>query len=96
MINSDRIAIGNRAYAARTNRNLKQVDVSEELGIHQSSYSKFENGRYDMPLTELIKLCNYLNISVSWLLGETSIDLTDFEAIELEEYKKFLINKRKK
>lgn len=96
MISNDRNAIGNRAYAARTNRNLKQIDVSDELGINQSTYSKFENGKYDLPLSELIKLCNYLNISSSWLIGECTVDLTDSEALELDEYKKYILNKRNK
>jgi transcriptional regulator with XRE-family HTH domain len=96
MLIYDKIAIGNRAYAARTNRNLKQDDVSDVLGIHQSTYSKFENGRYDMPLSELIALCNYLGITVSWLIGEKDNSLTESDLLFLEKFKQFLISERKK
>lgn len=96
MIIYDRIAIGNRAYSARTNKNIKQSEMGEALNIHQSTYSKFENGRYDIPLSELIKLCNYLDISMSWLIGENITQLTENEFIELEQYRRYLINKRNK
>lgn len=93
----DKMAIGNRACAARTNKNLKQDEVAALLGIHQATYSKFENGRYDIHLSQLIKLCNILDISVSWLIGEDIIsDLTDSERLEHENYKKYILSKRKK
>ncbi len=93
----DKRDIGNRAYAARDSLSLKQLDVSLAIGIHQATYSKFENGKYDMPMTELIKLCEYLHISVSWLLGEkTDNKLTDSEYAELQAYRQYLISKRSK
>ena len=96
MVEYDGIAIGNRAYTARNNKNLKQKTISAELGIHQATYSKFELGQYDIHLSELIKLCEILDISISWLLGSDSVpQLTDSECLELENYKKYLIGKRK-
>lgn len=89
------IEIGNRAYEARRNKKLKQREISAVLGIHQATYSKFELGQYDMPISQIIKLCDMLDISVSWLIGETIVpDLTDKERLELEIYKKFLIMRR--
>lgn len=93
----DGIAIGNRAYEARKNKNLKQHEVGAALGIHQATYSKFENGQYDMPLSQVIKLCNILDVSVSWLIGEDIIaDLTDNERQIVEHFIRYIKNIRKK
>lgn len=97
MVEYDGVAIGNRAYTARNNKNLKQKAISAELGIHQATYSKFELGQYDIHLSELLKLCEILDISASWLIGENSIpQLTDMERLELEKYKNYLLGIRKK
>jgi len=62
------VDIGDRAYSARVNKRIKQEHLSESLGIAQSSYSRFENGTYDMPITKIMELCDLLDISVMWLL----------------------------
>jgi transcriptional regulator with XRE-family HTH domain len=93
----DAYAIGMRAFSARENKKMKQTEISKVLGIHQATYSKFENGRYDMPVSQLIKLCNHLDISVSWLIGENSLPyLTDIERLELDKFLNYLVNKRNK
>ena len=92
-----RVEIGRRAYAARTKLNLKQSDVAAVIGIHQTTYSRFENGEGDITAINVIKLCEILKIYPSWLLGETSIpQLTDSECLEIENYKKYIIDRRNK
>lgn len=92
----DKYAIGNRACGVREKKNLKQEDISKALGIHQATYSKFENGRYSLRTSQLIELCNILDVSVSWLIGEDSLpQLTDEERLDVENYIKFIISKRK-
>lgn len=91
----DPIGIGTRALNARKNKNMAQTEISEALDISQAAYSKFENGTYDMPLSKLLKLCDYLNISLFWLVGDNNLpQLTDAERLELDNYIKFLIIKR--
>jgi transcriptional regulator with XRE-family HTH domain len=93
----DKITTGNRAYEMRKVKNLKQSEIGTALGIHQTTYSKFELGQYDMPISELVKLCNILDVSVSWLIGENSIaDLTDEERHIMESFKRFLKKTRNK
>lgn len=76
----DGMSIGTRAFEARRNKNLKQSDVSKIIGIAQSSYSRFELGQYDMPISKIIKLCEILDISVAQLIGEDIItDPSDTE-----------------
>lgn len=93
----DSFEIGIRAFNARENKNMKQTELSQALGIHQATYSKFENGRYDMPLSQVIKLCDYLDMPVSWLVGENPLlnDLTNDELLEVMKFIKFVKSKRK-
>lgn len=91
------IEIGNRAFEARTNKNLKQSDVGKAIGIAQSSYSRFETGQYDMPISQLVKLCSLLDVSVSWLIGENIIsDLSDEERQLIENFIRYIKRIRKK
>ena len=92
----DRLAIANRIYIARKNNYLKQREVCATLGINQSSYSALELGKRDLNVAELFILSKMFNVSISWLLGSDSVpQLTDSECLELENYKKYLISKRK-
>lgn len=93
----DAYEIGLRAYNVRLSLSKKQSDVSEKLNISQSTYSRFESGKYDMPLSQVIKLCNYLGVSVSWLIGEQTLpQLTSSESLEIEKFSRYLIEKREK
>ncbi|HWT74335.1 MAG TPA: helix-turn-helix transcriptional regulator [Mobilitalea sp.] len=93
----DSLTIGARALSARNNKNITQTELSEHLGISQATISKFENGTSDIPSSKLFELCNYLGISLFWLVGDNSLpQLTDTERLELENYIKFIISKRNK
>jgi transcriptional regulator with XRE-family HTH domain len=81
----------------RKSKNLKQSDISNTLGIAQSSYSRFESGQYNLPIDLLVKLCNILDVSVSWLIGEDIVsDLTDEERLIMESFKRSIKRLRKK
>jgi transcriptional regulator with XRE-family HTH domain len=92
----DAYETGMRAYNQRQSLSKKQSEVSEILGISQATYSRFETGQGDLPISKVVKLCDYFGVSVSWLVGEKSLpQLSDSERLELENYKRFLISKRK-
>jgi transcriptional regulator with XRE-family HTH domain len=96
LVQYDSVSIGNRAMSARNNKNLTQKNVASVVGIHPATLSKFELGQHDLHGEQYIKLCNYLELSISWLLGEDSVsDLTYIERLELENYKRYLISRRK-
>lgn len=93
----DRDGIANRLFEARKNKNLKQIDVANALGINQSSYSALESGKRDMSVAELYILSDTLSESVTWLLGEKIItDLTDEECLMLENILRYINRVRKK
>ena len=57
----------------REDRDLKQRDVAIILGMSQTGYSKYECGTNDVPTSVLIKLSDFYNVSVDYILGITDI-----------------------
>ncbi len=55
----------------REDRDLKQIDIANLLKCSQVCYSYYENGQRDVPTDVLIKLCNYYDVSIDYLLGQT-------------------------
>lgn len=63
----------NRVKDMREDRDLKQKEVAESIGITQRKYSYIETGT--QPLTDelLVKLARYYGVSVDYLLCLTDI-----------------------
>lgn len=55
----------------REDRDLNQTTVAKMLGMSQTGYSKYETGENDVPTDILIKLADFYNVSVDYLLGRT-------------------------
>lgn len=55
----------------REDRDLNQTQVAKILGMSQTGYSKYETGENDLPTEVLIKLANFYNTSIDYLLGQT-------------------------
>ncbi len=55
----------------REDRDLNQTAVAKMLGMSQTGYSKYETGENDIPTCILIKLANFYNTSIDYLLGQT-------------------------
>ncbi len=92
----DRIEIGNRIYIARKRKNLKQYEMCQLLNISQSTYSKIENGKYDIPLSVLFNISEILNVSINWLLCvDEYSEFTHEEELEIEKFKRYIISIRK-
>lgn len=53
----------------RTERGLKQSDISEILQTTQQYYSKYERGINEIPIRHIITLCRFYGVSADWLLG---------------------------
>ena len=56
----------------REDKDLKQRQIAEYLNCSQQVYSNYELGQRDIPTDVLIKLSNYYNVSVDYLLGLTN------------------------
>lgn len=55
----------------REDNDLAQTQVAKMLGMSQTGYSKYETGENDIPTYVLIKLSDFYNTSVDYLLGLT-------------------------
>lgn len=57
----------------REDRDLTQTKVAHMLGMSQTGYSKYETGENDLPTSVLIKLANFYETSIDYLLEQTDI-----------------------
>lgn len=57
----------------RENRNLTQKELASYLRIHQTTYSDYELGRLNVPVSILHKLADFYDVSVDYLLGRTNV-----------------------
>ena len=55
----------------REDRDLSQTQVAELLKVHQTTYSDYELGRLNVPVSALHALADYYGVSVDYLLGRT-------------------------
>jgi len=56
----------------REDRDLKQKELSSLLSIHQTTYSDYELGRLNVPVSALHMLADFYNVSIDYLLGRTN------------------------
>ena len=56
----------------REDHDLTQADLAGILNISQRGYSHYETGNNDIPTEILIKLANYYNVSIDYILERTN------------------------
>ena len=61
----------NNLKLLRKNRKLTQIAVQMKTGIEQALLSKFENGERVPPTETLIKLADFYNVSIDYILCRT-------------------------
>lgn len=65
----------------RKNRNITQENLAEYLGVNQKVISHYETGRNEPDINTLIKLADYFNCSVDYLIGHQSSDIVYFDSL---------------
>ncbi len=55
----------------RTDNDIKQKDIAEYLSVSQNTYSQYETGVISLTAEILIKLSDYYNVSIDYLLDRT-------------------------
>ena len=63
-----------RLKELREEYDYKQEHLAQLLGVKQNAYSQYETGKRQVPLDALIKLAQFYDVSVDYLL-----ELTDEE-----------------
>lgn len=56
----------------REDRDLTQTQVAEYLNCSQRIYSNYERGEVDIPTSILIRLADFHNTSIDYLLNRTN------------------------
>ena len=57
----------------REDNDKTQTEIANYLHIKQTTYSKYELGKINIPVEVFVKLVDYYNVSVDYLLGRTKI-----------------------
>ena len=57
----------------REDRDLKQREIAEMLGVSQNTYSQYETGVIALTDQVLIKLADFYNVSIDYLMDRTSL-----------------------
>ena len=57
--------------AIREDNDIKQKEVAKILNVSQNTYSQYENGVIELTAEVLIKLSNFYDVSIDYLLDRT-------------------------
>lgn len=63
----------NNLKLLRKSKGYTQVSVQMQTGIEQALLSKFENGERVPPTETLIRLADFYNVSIDYILCRTNI-----------------------
>jgi transcriptional regulator with XRE-family HTH domain len=61
-----------RIKELRQEANRSQINVATILGIDQSNYSKYERGALEPQLDFIIKIADFYNVSVDYIIERTN------------------------
>ena len=64
----------NRIKDLREDRDLKQSDLAKATGIDQRTISNYETGKTKPDSDALIKLADFFNVSIDYLVGRISFN----------------------
>jgi len=99
-----------RIEALRLNKNISGNKLCKELGIAQSTYATWISSDTVPKVDKLQKISKYFGVSIEYLMtGKESeesnvntiaahhdnYDFTDEELAEIEDFKKYVLSKRK-
>ena len=56
----------------REDRDIRQKDIANYLNVSQNTYSQYETGVISLTAEVLLKLADYYNVSIDYLLDRTN------------------------
>lgn len=74
----------------RSKKGISQQGLAEAIGISQQSVNKYENHKIEPDIATLIKIADYFDVTLDYLVGRTdengkNVQLSDSERIK-EKY----------
>lgn len=85
--------IGDKIRAAREDMDLSQEEVSREIPMNQSSYSKIERDVQEPNLEQLRRICQILKLDPSYLLALNKYENSSNDDLVFAKEVKRLYNK---
>ncbi|MBE6804926.1 MAG: helix-turn-helix transcriptional regulator [Ruminococcaceae bacterium] len=61
-----------RLKEIRKSKGISQLKLALDLNTNQNTISRYETGEREPGITELIKIADYFNVSVDYLLERTN------------------------
>lgn len=61
-----------RLKELREDHDLKQINIANILNMKQPQYARYESGKRDFPIETIIKLANFYNTSIDYILEQTN------------------------
>lgn len=61
-----------RLKELRKEKNITQIKLAMELNMSQNTISRYETGEREAGYNELIKIADYFNVSIDYLLGRSN------------------------
>ena len=55
----------------REDNDILQIELAKYLNVKQTTYSKYERGAINVPIEVFIKLADYYDVSIDYLVGRT-------------------------
>lgn len=56
----------------REDHDLTQSQLVEKLGMHKTTYTNYEQGKRDLPLSFAITIAKFYNVSLDYIAGLTN------------------------
>lgn len=53
----------------REDHDLTQTQLIEKLNMHKTTYTNYEQGKRDLPLSVAIKIAKFYNVTLDYLAG---------------------------
>ncbi len=67
----DETSFGNKLYNLRTQQNIGQKEFANYLHVSVSTISNYENNVHEPDLPTMVKIADYFNVSIDYLLNRT-------------------------
>ena len=57
----------------REDNDKKQIELATYLSVDQSTYSDYERGEVNIPIEQLIKIADFYDVSLDYLVGRSDV-----------------------
>ena len=61
-----------RLKEIRSSKGISQLKIAMDLNMNQNTISRYETGEREPGINELIKIADYFNVSIDYLLERTN------------------------